>query len=115
MARLLRHRQTKGPVTDRPNLNHRVTPRLYKSKVFFLATGDGDGLRYALLLGWGRSGTTWIGQLLNRYSGCQHKYEPFNSRKCEAYFTWLDDLIAGKDTDELRALFEELCCGCVCP
>jgi hypothetical protein len=25
----MRHRQTKGPDTDRPNLNHRVTSRLY--------------------------------------------------------------------------------------
>jgi hypothetical protein len=31
MARLLRHRQPKGPETDRPNLNHRVTPRLYRN------------------------------------------------------------------------------------
>jgi len=30
MARLLRHRQTKGSETDRPNLNHRATPRLYR-------------------------------------------------------------------------------------
>ena len=28
-VRLLRHRQPKGPATDRPSLNHRVTPRLY--------------------------------------------------------------------------------------
>src|SRR4051812_46159051 len=28
-ARLLRHRRTKGPATDRPSLNHRATPRLY--------------------------------------------------------------------------------------
>src|SRR5512135_444831 len=28
-AKLLRHRQPKGPATDRPSLNHRVTPRLY--------------------------------------------------------------------------------------
>ena len=26
---LVRHRQTKGPETDRPHLNHRVTPRLH--------------------------------------------------------------------------------------
>jgi hypothetical protein len=30
MARLVRHRQTKGPATDRPNLNHRATSRLYQ-------------------------------------------------------------------------------------
>jgi hypothetical protein len=29
MARLVRHRQTKEPVTDRPCLNHRATSRLY--------------------------------------------------------------------------------------
>jgi hypothetical protein len=28
-VRLVRHRQPKGSVTDRPNLNHRATPRLY--------------------------------------------------------------------------------------
>ena len=27
---LLRHRQTKGPETDRLNLNHRATSRLYR-------------------------------------------------------------------------------------
>ena len=32
MVRLVRHRQTKGPETDRPHLNHRATPRLYKSR-----------------------------------------------------------------------------------
>ena len=29
MVRLVRHRQTKGPATDRPRLNHRATSRLY--------------------------------------------------------------------------------------
>ncbi len=29
MARLVRHRQPKGPATDRPHLNHRATSRLY--------------------------------------------------------------------------------------
>src|SRR6476619_1433615 len=29
MAGLVRHRQTKEPVTDRPRLNHRATSRLY--------------------------------------------------------------------------------------
>src|SRR5690242_20371063 len=28
-VRLVRHRQTKGPGTDRPHLHHRATPRLY--------------------------------------------------------------------------------------
>ena len=29
MAKIMRHRQTKGPETDRLRLNHRATPRLY--------------------------------------------------------------------------------------
>jgi nitrate/TMAO reductase-like tetraheme cytochrome c subunit len=29
MAGIVRHRQTKGPDTDRPSLNHRATSRLY--------------------------------------------------------------------------------------
>ena len=33
MARLVRHRQTKGPATDRPSLNHRATPRLYSPAI----------------------------------------------------------------------------------
>jgi len=31
MVGLVRHRQTKGPATDRPHLNHRATSRLYKA------------------------------------------------------------------------------------
>ena len=33
MVRLVRHRRTKGPDTDRPSLNHRATPRLYVRRV----------------------------------------------------------------------------------
>ena len=31
MAGLMRHRQTKGPETDRPRLTHRATSRLYRN------------------------------------------------------------------------------------
>jgi hypothetical protein len=34
MAWIVRHRQTKEPDTDRPNLNHRATSRLYKCLTF---------------------------------------------------------------------------------
>ena len=30
MVRTMRHRQTKGPETDRPDLTHRATSRLYR-------------------------------------------------------------------------------------
>ena len=39
MVRLLRHRQTKGPETDRPHLNHRATPRLHKLEIHLDAYG----------------------------------------------------------------------------
>ena|GEM_PF-3350545 len=38
MAELVRHRQTKEPVTDRPRLNHRATPRLYLDEPGFHAS-----------------------------------------------------------------------------
>ena len=41
MARLLRHRRTKGPATDRPSLNHRATPRLYRNLGGTLDAGTG--------------------------------------------------------------------------
>jgi hypothetical protein len=31
-VRLVRHRQTKGPATDRPHLTHRATARLYRRR-----------------------------------------------------------------------------------
>ena len=41
MVRLLRHRQTKEPETDRPNLHHRATPRLYGGHKTSLTVGNG--------------------------------------------------------------------------
>jgi hypothetical protein len=40
MAELVRHRQTKGPETDRPRLNHRATPRLYLDGARFSCKPD---------------------------------------------------------------------------
>jgi hypothetical protein len=70
-----------------------------------------SSLRYAFLLGRGRSGTTWIGQILNRYPGCHYKYEPFNRDKPAAYRQWLADLPSGDDA-ELRRRFDALMRGC---
>ena len=68
-------------------------------------------LRYAVLLGRGRSGTSWIGQILNRYPGCHYKYEPFNRDKPAAYRDWLAELPAGDD-DDMRERFDALMRGC---
>jgi hypothetical protein len=35
MVRILRHRQTKGPVSARPHLNRRATPRLHSVNAWF--------------------------------------------------------------------------------
>jgi hypothetical protein len=78
------------------------------------STGPADraeGPRCALLLGRGRSGTTWIGQILNRYPGCHYKYEPFNSGKRGGFARWLADLPDGED-EALRRRFATLCAGC---
>jgi hypothetical protein len=67
-----------------------------------------NDLRYAMLLGRGRSGTTWIGQILNRYSRCVYKYEPFNVGKNDAYSRWMADLAAGESPAALRSRFDAL-------
>jgi hypothetical protein len=46
----MRHRQTKGPDTDRPDLNNRVTSRLY---TFGVVTLNGAGF----LLYWRANGS----------------------------------------------------------
>jgi type IV secretion system protein TrbG len=42
MMGLVRHRQTKGPETDRPHLNHRVTPRLHIEALQRSSEADSD-------------------------------------------------------------------------
>lgn len=42
------------------------------------------------LLGRGRSGTTWIGQMLAAHRDCMYKFEPFLRGKHNDYQRWLD-------------------------
>jgi len=63
------------------------------------------------LLGRGRTGTTWIGQILNRHPDCQYKYEPFNPGKEPEFDRWLRDLATG-DRQELARRFDDLCGRC---
>ena len=42
----MRHRQTKGPATDRPSLNHRATPRLYIVPEYGPLHDSGTGFRW---------------------------------------------------------------------
>jgi hypothetical protein len=70
-------------------------------------------MHFAMLLGRGRSGTSWIGQILNQYQRCVYKYEPFNVGKNEQFTHWIADLAAGEDLDRLRDRFEALCRCCI--
>ena len=45
MVWIVRHRQTKEPDTDRPNLNHRATSRLYKESGQAVAFTETTGNR----------------------------------------------------------------------
>ena len=45
MVWIVRHRQTKEPDTDRPNLNHRATSRLYKGQRYPVDEGRQPILR----------------------------------------------------------------------
>lgn len=69
-------------------------------------------LRHAVILGRGRSGTTWISQILNRSRGCLYKDEPFNPGKNERYSAWQHDL-GERDAAEMRERFDRLARGCV--
>ena len=54
MAELVRHRQTKEPVTDRLRLNHRATPRLYLDGIAIIREGLPMSREPALLTSAGR-------------------------------------------------------------
>lgn len=64
---------------------------------------------YILITGPGRSGTTWLGQIMNTYEHCHYKYEPF--MRSHLYKDWKKDLRTG-DVAQLRRRFEWLCSQC---
>jgi hypothetical protein len=47
--------------------------------------GNGDTRRTLLIAGTGRSGTTWLAELLGARIPCRIMFEPFNSRKVPAF------------------------------
>jgi hypothetical protein len=70
------------------------------------------GVGYAFILGRGRSGTNWIGQVLNQYRKCLYKHEPFGRyKKASAFRDWFAKL-GSDDPAQLRARFFQLCAGC---
>lgn len=74
------------------------------------ASSDPD-FHCVLIVGPGRSGTTWLGQILNTYEHCSYKYEPFLPAKQSPYRQWLQALPAGQ-ADQLRRQFWCLCSNC---
>lgn len=65
---------------------------------------------YALLLGKGRSGTSWLASILNTYQHCCYKNEPF-PKKLAPYNGWLA-LLKQDNNDIVRQNFEEICRHC---
>ncbi len=63
------------------------------------------------LTGRGRSGTTWLGQIMNTYQNCAYKYEPFLPLKNTVYRQWLQKIHIG-NTEELREEFWKFCGSC---
>jgi len=68
-----------------------------------------------VLLGRGRSGTTWVGHVLNQYPEAIYKYEPFNPDKRNCYVRWLDDLYdsAQVSPEQCRASLLRCCQTCL--
>ena len=69
------------------------------------------GRQYVFLTGRGRSGTTWLGQIMNTYEYCCYKYEPFLPLKSTPYSQWRDDLIHG-NAEDMRLRFDALSLNC---
>ena len=77
-----------------------------------IAQSSKDSLaQYILCVGPGRSGTTWLGQMMNQYEHCSYKYEPFLESKATPYRDWKHDLESG-DVEQLRQSFLSLCNSC---
>jgi len=65
-------------------------------------------LKYVIIIGRGRSGTSWIGGIMNTYYHCFYKYEPFLKYP---YCDWFDNLNK-LNAEELRKQFALLCRQC---
>ena len=63
---------------------------------------------YVVLIGRGRSGTSWMAGIMNTYYHCVYKYEPYLKIP---YRGWFDSLNK-PDAEKLRAQFEKLCLQC---
>jgi hypothetical protein len=65
-----------------------------------------------LIVGKGRSGTTWIGSVFNTHPGFLYKYEPFLAAKAGPWRDWLGGIDHG-EPDQRRQEFFRLCSTCL--
>jgi hypothetical protein len=73
----------------------------------------GSGLPTALLIGAGRSGTTWIAEIIDSQIPCRVLFEPFHPGKVEAYrrFHYFQYMAPGEENEDLRAFCDRLFTG----
>lgn len=64
-------------------------------------------MKTVLITGKGRSGTTWLAQILNTYVHCAYKHEPFLPSKRNPY-SELRDGLTNTSPEVLRARYEEI-------
>ncbi len=72
-----------GQTTMMPNLKLNQTSS--RNNKLDPVSKDSLKSQYVLIAGPGRSGTTWLGQIMNTYEHCCYKYEPFLPSKSTPY------------------------------
>ncbi|MDY6936178.1 MAG: sulfotransferase domain-containing protein [Cyanobacteriota bacterium] len=65
-------------------------------------------LQTVFIVGRGRSGTTWLAQMMNTYPHCSYKHEPFLEHKSTDYNHWLE-AIESSQIGQLRAEYKSIC------
>ena len=75
----------------------RLVPRVYFDR-------DADYRRTVLLVGSGRSGTSWVPDVINHDRSYRYMYEPFHSKHVRAARHWLPRQYVRPDDDDPRRL-----------
>lgn len=75
----------------------RLVPRVYFDR-------DGDYHHTVLLVGSGRSGTSWVPDVINHDRSYRYIYEPFHSKHVRAAREWLPRQYVRPDADDERQL-----------
>lgn len=70
-------------------------------------SAPGDPSQVVLITGSGRSGTTWLGEMMRSHTACTYKYEPFPEYKASPYHAWVERLPTA-DPGDLRDDFNAM-------